>query len=233
MKKILIAKRIIGRLRKRNSFLNRADIKVLAAGSLNELLEIHRTVHADLVIADYDLPGLKTDTLTDRVRQQTGLSGIPIILICPDRTAARLKSAHFGADVVLFEPVKARKILAAARKLLNLSWRETYRVLLSVAVEGSACDQSFSCRTLDISTTGMLLETGQHFKAGDRVVCSFLLPDATRIGASAEVVRELHQPAITDKNLYGLRFLTLSPGAQEALDSLIRAMSPNAHAAPA
>ncbi len=146
-------------------------------------------------------------------------------MICPARTSAVLQSSRCGADVVLYEPARTGKILAAARKILNLSWRETYRVLLNVAVEGSAGDQSFSCHSLDISPTGMLLETAQTFRAADRVSCSFLLPDATRIEASGEVARVIPKLPGSDTNLYGIRFSSIASEGRSALESLIRTMS--------
>ena len=47
MKKILIAQEIIDILQQKNSFLERADMLVLAAASNDEALAIHRAERAD------------------------------------------------------------------------------------------------------------------------------------------------------------------------------------------
>lgn len=231
MKKIVIAQDINKKLQKRNSFLNRSDIKVLPAASLNEAMEIHRAIRVDLIIARLDMPGMKRGRFCSLVKEQAGPAGVSILLICPDSSSAVTRSKHCGADALLFEPVKTRKILARAKQLLNLSWRETYRILLSVAVEGTAHDRSFSCRSLDISATGMLLETAHTFGVGGRLSCSLFLPDATRIEAEGEIVRTIPKLPGTGENLYGVRFVTIAPDAQEALEALARAASAGANPA--
>ena len=223
MKKILIAQEINKLLQKKNSFLHRADMRVFTAATSDEALAIHRTEHSDLIITQLDLPGMPCEQFCSLVREGLARQDVAIIMVCENNDEARAHCLRLGAHAVYRRPIKPALVLAKAHKLLNLSLRETYRVLLSVAVEGSACDQMFSCRTLDISTTGMLMETALTFHQSDRLFCSFYLPDAntTHIMATGEIVRAIRQAPNQDVNRYGIHFLDLTEDAHEALQAFL------------
>jgi DNA-binding response OmpR family regulator len=228
VKNILIASEINWILQKKNSFLQRADMRVFTAATSDEALAIHRSEHLDLIITQLDLPGMPSERFCSLIREDQALRNVVIIMVCANDQAARARSLRLGVQAVYRMPVKPALVLAKARTLLNLSLRETYRVLLSVAVEGNASDQLFSCRTLDISTTGMLLETTLTFRQNDRLFCSFHLPDAdtTHIMATGEVVRTIQYTPGTDANRYGIHFLDLSAEAQKALQAFLATGSP-------
>lgn len=223
MKKILIAQEIYKILQRKNNFLNRADMMIFTAASHDEVLEIHRAERVDLIITQLDLPGITCEQFCSRIREDANLREVSIIMVCANNNSAKAQSARCRANAVVLRPFKSDVLLAKAKELLNISWRETYRVLLSVAVEGNANNQMFFCRSLDISATGMLIETEQVFSPGDRLVCNFFLPDATRIEATGEIVRTLEKAPGTDANRYGVHFLTLAPEAKKTLEAFIDA----------
>jgi CheY-like chemotaxis protein len=227
MKKILIEQELNRILQKQNSFLHRNDMRVITAASNDEALEIHRAERANLIITQQNLPGMNGDQFCSLLRNDGALRDVAIIMVCPNNKRSSEQSLLSGANAVYRRPIKPTLVLAKAKKLLNISWRETYRVLLSVSVEGNACDHSFSCRTLDISTTGMLMETALTFRQGDVVVCSFFLPDAdtTHIQATGVIVRTIQQAPGSEANRYGIHFLDLAPAAQRAVDAFLASSS--------
>ncbi len=223
MKKILIARETNRILQKRNSFLHRADMRVFTAATSDEALTIHRAEHPELIITELDLPGMPIEKFCSLVREDAARQEAAMILVCENTKDAHARSLRLGVQAVYRKPIKPALVFAKAQKLLKLSLRETYRVLLSVAVEGSASDQMFSCRTLDISLTGMLLETTETFRQNDRLVCSFYLPDAdtTHIITTGEIVRTIPPSPGSDANRYGVHFLDLSAEAESSLQAFL------------
>jgi DNA-binding response OmpR family regulator len=223
MKKIVLAQGINTILRKKNSFLDRADMRVFTAASTDEVLQIHRTLRADLIIINLDMPGMSSDQVCSLLRENEGQDALSLIIVCVDTKRAIEQSSHCGADAVFTRPIKPAQLLAQAKTLLNLSWRETYRVLLHVAVEGNVSNTRFVCNSLDISLDGMLIETDQIFNLGNRLSCSFYLPDMTQIQIAGEIVRTIQPTPGVDANWYGVHFLDLSPDAEKALEAFIDA----------
>lgn len=229
MKKIVVAENISAILKKKNTFLDRADMRVFTATTTDEVLQIHRTVRVDLIIIPLDMPGMNSEQLCSLLRENEAQGKVPIIMVCAHSRRAMEQSARCGADAVITRPIKPAQLLAQAKTLLNLSWRETYRVLLNVAVEGSVSTSSFVCNTLDISLEGMLIETSQMLNAGDRISCSFFLPDMTQIRITGEIVRSIPPAPRVKTNWYGVHFLDISPDAEKALEAFIDASASKSH----
>ena len=229
MKKIVIAQNINTILRKKNSFLDRADMRVFIVTSNDEVLQIHDAVRADLIIINLDMPGMSSEQLCSLLREKKEQDAVSIIIVCVDTKRAIEQSTQCGAKAVFPRPIKPAQLLAQAKTLLNLSWRETYRVLLNVTVEGSVSNNRFVCNTLDISLDGMLIETAQLFTLGDRLSCSFYLPNMTQIQIVGEIVRTIQPAPGVDGNWYGVHFLDLSPDAEKTLEAYIDAGASKSH----
>lgn len=225
MKKILIAQEINDILQQKNSFLERADMLVFTATSNDEALDIHRAERADLIITHLELPGMDVERFCSLIRQEAAPRAVSLIMVCSNSRSALEKSSRCRADAVLLRPVKSALIMAKVKQLLNINWRETYRVLLNLSVEGSSSDLMFACRSLDLSTTGMRIEAARAFRQGDRVICSFFLPDAntTHIETTGEIARIIQPGPGTGAGRYGVHFLDLSDDARKALGAFLNA----------
>ena len=221
MKKIVVAKDINAILRKKNTFLDRADMRIFTATTTDEVLQIHRAVHVDLVVISLDMPGMSSEQLCSHLREDAKQGAVLIIMVCAHTRRAVEQSARCGADAVLTRPIKPAQLLAKAKTLLNLSWRETYRVLLNVSVEGNITSNRFICNTLDISLEGILIETTQILNLEDQLSCSFFLPDMTQIQGTGEIVRTIQPAPGVSANWYGVHFLDLAPEAEKALEAFI------------
>lgn len=126
-------------------------------------------------------------------------------------------------DEMLQLHLKPPVLLAKAKLLLDINWKETYRVQLSAFVAGNKGDGAYFYRSLDITTTEILRETNQTFHHDDCVFCSFVLPDTTPVRTMGEAVRTIKQPsaAITDR--CGIHFVDLAPEANKAIENYLDA----------
>jgi CheY-like chemotaxis protein len=225
MKKILVTDRVMTILEKEKSFLDREGVKLFTAAENDEVLSIHRTEKVDIIIADLHAPGMKSEELCSTIRSDGALSKVSIIILCPDSAEDIERSKQCKANVVLTMPMDPAQLLGKVRQLLDISWRESYRVLVSVSVSGSSKERSFFCRSGNISTSGMLIETDKVFEKGDRLSCSFFLPDSAQIKTSGEVVRVI-KPVAGSKNCqYGLKFFMLPAEAKSAIEVFVERKS--------
>jgi len=225
MKKVLIGQDVHKTLRQKNSFLDRTDITIFTAASNDEALKIHHDERVHLIITELDMPGMSSEQLFSLIRKDAELRSVSVLMICPNTPAAIEQSSRCGANAVLLRPVNPAMLLAKAQQLLDIAWRETYRVLVSVEgnaiVQGNPLNTTFFCRSQNISTTGMLIETDKTLTQGDHVVCSFFLPDSIRIQATGEIMRILPQAAGSKAKQYGVKFSSLPSEARRALESFV------------
>ena len=225
MKKIIVADQIKRSLERQTDFLGRQDIKVFTACSNEEVLQIHSTEKVDLIITFFRLPGMSTADLCSLIRTVRNLRSVSMIIYCSDDEKDIAMSERCRANAVMTLPVDASLLLDRMQGLLNISSRGSCRVLLSVRLEGNLLGKPFTCTSENISSTGLLMETHRNLERGDRIGCTLVLPDSTRITTGGEIVRTIKNPTRFDPNWYGVRFCSLAPEAKYAIEALVEKRS--------
>jgi len=221
MKKILITEEIETDIEQALDFLKRQDIKVMTAGTNDDLLQIHQRERAGLIIAALNTPGMKSEDLYSSIRKDRALRAVSVILLCQDTPADIERSHHCNANTVMLLPIDIPLLRSKVQQLLDISWRESYRVLLSVTIEGASKDRTFFCKSENLSTTGMLMETERELAKGDRIQCSFFLPDSKKVRTSGEIMRVIAQAAGSKTNRYGVKFDRLPADTKAAIDDFV------------
>jgi CheY-like chemotaxis protein len=221
MKKVLIADALKSQLTREKSFLNRADVKLLTASTNDDILAVHRAEKVNLIISQLDMPGMESDRLYAAIRRDGELRKVSLIMLCNGRPGERERAQQCTANAVMARPVDTALLLEKAQELLDISWRESYRVLLSVNVTGTSTESAFFCRSENISSTGLLVETDRELKEGDRVVCSFFLPGSRQIIAPGEIVRSTEAAQKSGQKRYGVKFEKLTAEARSTIEAFI------------
>jgi DNA-binding response OmpR family regulator len=218
MKKILLVNSTRHFFEEGKSLLDRQDFHVFQAPTADQALHLHSKEQVSLIVSDLDLPEMGGDVLCAKIRENTDSRDVSIILICHNTREEQARAARSSANACLFKPFPAKLLLEQVEKLLAVSVRKGYRVLLRARVQGEHDDAVFFCTSRDISTTGILIESDRPLNSGDRLSCSFYLPGAAHITTNGEVVRRV---ASESKPAYGVRFIDISTEHQQALDSFI------------
>ncbi|HEX9021225.1 MAG TPA: PilZ domain-containing protein, partial [Nitrospirota bacterium] len=192
-----------------------------------------RAEKVDLIVALLDMPGMKSEQLYTAIREDGELRAVSLIILCPDDPVARERSAACKANMVLTLPLDVPQFVKHAQQFLDISLRGSYRVLLSVSVEGSARHKPFFCRSENISTTGLLLETDRDLQEGDRLTCSFFLPGSKQIIAAGEVVRRIERSGKSGARRYGVKFGRLKPDVKTAIEDFVAKKTQSSASQPA
>lgn len=204
MKKILLVNSSRYFFDEGKSLLDRKDFQVFLAPNALMALQIHRQEKVNLIVSDLDMPEMGGDTLSSRIREDNGSRAVSIILICHDTPDEIRRANSCGANICLKKPLSAKTLLEHVEKLLTVSVRRGYRVLLRARVKGAKDESTFFCTSQNISVTGMLIEAERLLVAGDLLSCSFYLPGSAHITADGEVARAEKMP--DGKHQYGIRF---------------------------
>jgi DNA-binding response OmpR family regulator len=221
MKKIIIAEALKPMLHKEEGFLQRADVKVFAAATNDDILAIHQAENANLIISQLDIPGISSEQLCSTIRKDGSLRQVSLLLLCNDTATDHQRVSRCNPNAVLTHPVDVHQLLDKAQQLVDIPWRGSFRVLLSVNIEGNSKEKAFFCKSENISASGLLIETDRTFKKGDRVACSFFLPDSRQLSAHGEIVRTLTQTSQKSLNRYGIKFYDLAPEVKTAIETFV------------
>jgi CheY-like chemotaxis protein len=216
MKKVIIAEDIWTVVKQDDSFLNRSDVKTFLAAANEEILAIHRTEKANLIITNLDMPGMNGEQLCSSIRDDADLRKVSIIIVCPETAENLRRCEQCDANAFIAAPANSAVLLQEAYRLLHITPRRACRIRVKLTVEGTAKEKPFSGYMENISSSGMLFLSPEVLFEGDTLQCSFTLPGLSRIVTVAEIVRVMKKedesaplnrygvifPEITDNDVY-------------------------------
>ncbi len=221
MKKVIVAHDIKPLLLSSIDVLQRTDTSVLPAATGDEILKLHITENANLIVTRDDLPGLSCETLIHTIRRGENMRAVSVMLLCGNE-ANRERYSRCGANAVVAWPTERATLSATVHELLNVAPRRHYRIVLNVAVDGKRNNRPFIGSSRNVSRKGILIRSAERLDQGDHLACSFFLPDGKRISAAGEVVRTVDGPETgSDARSYGIRFLSIAPDAEAAIAAFV------------
>jgi DNA-binding response OmpR family regulator len=229
VKKIIITADIKALIDKEESFLKRADMQIFTSASNEEVLHIHKTEKADLIIARLDDPEMGGDVLCSLVRDDPEMLRVSIIMVCSAKKPAVQEKSWCKANVLITEPVIMPVLFEKAHSLLSIAQREFFRSPIIVKVKGEQKTGAFFCLSENISASGMLFGTDKILGCGDSILCSFVLPNSTRILTEAEIVRVVKKMGDIDTNKYGMRFLNIEVDYKSAIELFVQEIMHEKH----
>ena len=219
MKKILLVSSSKSFLDRSKNLLARDDFQVITAQSGAEALQLQKKYLFDLILSDLHLQDVGGDTLCSGIRSEDIAKNTAIILICYDNKDEHTRIAKCGADAKIIRPVQPEKILETVGSLLNMQLGRTKRAFFTVKVLIKKGEVEFCCVSIDISITGILLETDYHLDIGDRIICLFTLPGASQIETEGDVVRSIRVQESIYK--YGVQFVGLPLSFRKEIENYV------------
>ncbi|MEK6742319.1 MAG: PilZ domain-containing protein [Nitrospirota bacterium] len=221
MKTLLISQDLKPLMATAMNFLHRSDIAVHTAATNDELLKFHIEKSANLIVASPALPGLACETLFHIIRRGETMKKVSLLLVCENDPAHKQQAERCNANAVLTRPVDPSIFSSKVQQLLDVPPRRSYRVVLNIAVEGVHNSRPVMCTSENVSAHGMLIRTRENLAAGDRVECSFYLPDGFRVGAIGDIARACKADQASETTHYGIRFRRFASGAESALAEFV------------
>lgn len=228
MKKILLASASKAFLARNRDLLARKDIRLETTHSGAEAIRLHKEQQFDLILSELRLEDIGGDSLCSLVRSEESSTKVAVILICHDNPDEHARVGQSGADAKIIRPVQPDQIIDAVGSLLGMQIGRVKRALFTVRVLSKKGEVEFSCVSIDISVSGIFLETEYSLDLGDRIVCQFTLPGASQIVVEGDVVRSVKTLESTYK--YGVQFVGLPFASRKEIERYVASVvMPSAH----
>ena len=222
MKKVILAEDIKAILEKDRSFFNRSGISAIAAASNEEILALHRTEKADLIITNLDMPGMNGEDLCSVIRTDDELRSVSIIIVCAETAENLQRCSQCGANAFISSPLNPAVLLQEAFQLLHVTPRKACRIPLKLNMEGTSRGKPFTGQAENISASGMLFQSAVDLFEGDSLTCSFTLAGSRRLSASAEVVRVMKKGHGAETvNHYGIVFVDITDDDISVIETFV------------
>ncbi len=169
---LIIDETLIDHFATERPFLSRSDLRVAPCSTREQMLELCMRDRADLVVTDFEMPGMALSDFCRDVRRVDG--GPSIVVVSEDRQENLEECLACGANALVLKPVVHREIIETVARMLGMRLRRHTRVMLSADVNGMD-GESFFGSARNISMSGMLVETDRSLRKGENLSLVFFL----------------------------------------------------------
>ena len=224
IKKILLLDGVRLFLQLEQTLLQRSDYQLFAATSGAEALEIATREDLDLVLLDYVLPDMTGDEVVQRLRADERHADIGIIVVTARGMREHVdKCMAAGCSAFLYKPVTRTTLCNQVQDLLRVPMRRHVRTLVRLQVNARNRERFFFGNTVNLSESGMLLETPLELTVGETMSLRFFLPgEEEAMACKARVTRRT--PTGRDAEwAYGLSFDELDDAARTRISGFVEA----------
>ena len=209
-----------------DSLIRRDGFSLLIANDGREAFGIIEEHDPALAILDLEMMELGGDQCCRRVKGDPILRKTPVILVARKECAEEVRRCReAGCNEIIFKPVEAWELVAAACRLLQISERRVPRVGLSLPAHIGRNSRHLRPGTiLDLNTDGTFVETHKLFPIDTEVHVEFTLPGGEHIQVRCRVAWVNHPEWMKEMRLpvgMGLEFIEPGESVREVLQGFL------------
>lgn len=219
MKKILLASSSRNLLERNHHLLKRRGFQLFTALTGGEALKFHREHRLDLIIADMQLGDMGGDILCSKVRVEGNSRDVAVIMVCQDTPDHLQRVARCSASAMLLRPITPIQLMETVGAFLDLKMVRSKRIEFNAEVRVVAGSGEFTCRSRDISRSGIRLESSQQLEVGSRIFFGFSIPTVGVVEVEGYVVRQVK--AVDGWNQYGVQFIDLTEVSRRQIETYV------------
>lgn len=220
MKKILIIDPVYTRLLLEKTCLSRKEHKVFAVTKGLEGLEIAKNEKPNLILFSTEINDIDPVEFCKKIRadEETKKTSLLMIVVKQDDKKINEVMSSGCNDFITF-PLNKLILDQKLEIYLNIATRKAVRVMVQLRIETRSYQGFHLGTSVNLSKSGMLLETPTNLNVGDEIYVKFFLPKRTRqIETKAIIVRQE-----MEKNIkrYGIKFIGISEEFEKMIEEFI------------
>jgi response regulator RpfG family c-di-GMP phosphodiesterase len=219
--RILLVDHSRGALLFQETILRRRDKVILTALSGGEGLLKARRERPQLIIFAYDLFDMSAPEFCREIRGDEETEGISLLLVCErDSNEHADLCLSAGCNDVIYRPLQRRELDEKVEKLTKIPVRRELRTITKIEVSLENNGRFYLARSVNVSSTGMLIEVDRVLPGDGSLRLHFYLPgDAKPMQLEASIVRAEFAGSMAK---YGVRFASLGDSERKRIEQFVQ-----------
>ncbi len=225
-KKILIVDPVYTRLLLEKTCLSRKEYKIFTSSLGSEGLNKAKEVKPNLILFSANLEDLDGAEFCRMIRNDEETKKTSLILIVAKDDDSKINEIMASGcnDFITF-PLNKIILDQKLGIYLNIATRRAARIMVQLKIETKSFQGFHLGTSVNISKSGMLLETPITLKIGEEINLRFFIPKSLKqIETKAIVMRE---ELIKNVKRYGLKFFNLKPEFENVIDEFAKGEEKN------
>ncbi|HYK05454.1 MAG TPA: PilZ domain-containing protein [Thermoanaerobaculia bacterium] len=217
---ILLVDHSRGALLFQETILRRRDMQIMTSLAGSEGLVKARMEKPHLIIFGYDLFDMSAPEFCREIRGDDSTRAISLLLVCDrDHHEHGDLCLSAGCNDVIFRPLQKPELDEKVERLTSIPVRRQLRTITKIEISLEKDGRFLLGRSVNISSTGILLEVDRVLPQDGPLRLHFYLPaDPKPLAVLAEVLRAEFSGA---RGKYGMRFIDLNEEDRERVSRFV------------
>lgn len=218
--RILLVDHSRGALLFQETILRRRDMMIMTALAGSEGLTKAQAEQPHLIIFGYDLFDMSAPEFCREIRGNEETKHISLLLVCDrDRHEHGDLCLSAGCNDVIFRPLQKPELDQKVERLTSIPVRRQLRTITKIEISLEKNGRFVLGRSVNISSTGILVEVDRMLPQDGPVRLHFYLPaDPKPVQILAEILRAEFSGTMSK---YGMRFLNPSEEDRERISRFV------------
>ena len=219
--RILLVDHSRGALLFQETILRRREAVITTAIAGSEGLQKAREEQPQLIMFGFDLFDMSAPEFCREIRADDRTRGISLLLVCERENAQHQDLClAAGCNDIIFRPLQRHDLDAKITRLTTIPTRRDLRTLTRIEVSLEKNGRFLIGRSLNISSTGMLIELDRVLPGDGKLRLHFYLPgEPSPMQIDAEVLRAEFVGTMAK---YGLHFVTVNEEERDRIERFVR-----------
>lgn len=227
MNKVLLLADNAAVLESHKNILSNRGLQIFSASRIEEAMEMHSREKVDLIICCLKITDTPCKDLCKNIRRHDVLKNVSIIVLLPP--AGSYEDVDFclrsGTNDYLKEPEEPYELIQKVLKYVNIATRLDTRLEVKMKVEGRIQKEVFAGLALNVSVSGMLLESEHRFSVNQKIPFSVIIPETGSVLTVTGQIVRIGLSRFLDNTLYGVLFVDMSDDLKKGLQDYINTLS--------
>ena len=187
--------------------------------SSEELFYLLPKERIGVTVIDYNTPdGQNGFIVSKQLREKPDTRPVSIILKIDQNDDLSKEMSSQGVNDFLLSPFHEEEFISLVDKLTNIEKRRPFQSLIRLHLE----DGSVMGKTLNISSTGLLVQVPRELSIGSCININFFLPHSKEeIRCRATIRRRAHE-RLTFNPCYGVEFESIAEKQKNKLEKFVK-----------
>jgi len=219
--RILLVDHSRGALLFQETILRRREAVVITAIAGSEGLQKAREEQPQLIMFGFDLFDMSAPEFCREIRSDERTRNISLLLVC-ERDNAKHQDLCLaaGANDVVYRPLQRHDLDSKITRLTTIPTRRDLRTLTRIEVSLEKNGRFLIGRSINISSTGMLMELDRGLPGEGKLRLHVYLPGESQpMQIDAEVLRAEFVGTMAK---YGLHFVTVNDEERDRIERFVR-----------
>ncbi len=219
--RILLVDHSRGALLFQETILRRREAVITTAIAGSEGLQKAREEQPQLIMFGFDLFDMSAPEFCREIRADERTRSISLLLVCERENAQHQELClAAGCNDIIYRPLQRNDLDAKITRLTTIPTRRDLRTLTRIEVSLEKNGRFLIGRSLNISSTGMLIELDRVLPGDGKLRLHFYLPgEQQAMQIDAEVLRAEFVGTMAK---YGLHFVAVNEEERDRIERFVR-----------